>query len=147
MPCGATSVAVFLFHTHGQLNTPPSSPEQIGNVSPSCVQAFANAEEGCVITTNTTATVVPTNPPVVSTPETRPPLPPPALVDPLPCAGECAPQGRKCAGLNFPVALPCCEEGFLCVERTPAFAQCRFQGIPGLVGWTGNIIPCGTPGP
>lgn len=109
-------------------------------------EAIADAQQGCVIRTNTTATTTP-NPPVVTSPETRPPPPPPPPPSPLPCDGECAPQGRKCAGLNFPVALPCCDEGFLCVQRTPAFAQCRFQGIPGLFGWDGTIIPCGTPGP
>eukprot|EP00892_Ulva_mutabilis_P008847 jgi/Ulvmu1/6334/UM029_0042.1 len=110
------------------------------------VIAAATAGDECTIELEVTAETQP-NPPVVTTPETRPPPPPTPPTPPMPsaCNGACAPSGRKCAGLNFPVSLECCDPAYQCVARDATFAQCRFGGRPGLFGWSEAIVPCGLP--
>lgn len=58
---------------------------------------------------------------------------------------ECAADYQQCGGYTLGMTLPCCHDGFECVNKNGAFAQC----IPDArisrnieSGWDGRIVAC-----
>jgi hypothetical protein len=80
--------------------------------------------------------------------EPIPDLTPQKAADPV-CVSagvtECAADYDQCGGYSFGVTLPCCHEGYECVNKNGAFAQCiPMARIARNVasGWDGSIVAC-----
>lgn len=58
---------------------------------------------------------------------------------------ECAAQYDQCGGNNLDMILPCCVEGFECIVKNSAYAQCIPVSRIALnvaSGWQGDVLGC-----
>lgn len=59
---------------------------------------------------------------------------------------SCAPDYGKCGGYHMNMTLPCCHEGFECISKNAAFAQCipmsRAEQNVRTSAWDGRIVRC-----
>lgn len=58
---------------------------------------------------------------------------------------ECAAQYDQCGGNNLDMVIPCCVDGFECVVKNSAYAQCIpvsriSQNVAS--GWQGSVLEC-----